>query len=177
MGTWVKLLGYFTKRLTAIIFVIVVLIMATFIAYDCANIYVILEEGMALRADAVLSDAESTLLDKFFTQSFLNSDKLLNSGQYEDFDISSYDYKVKIKKVWAWPWRKNAEATIQEIVFDIYGKPKNAEQDEKREGEESPPPVFIPRWENGEKLVNLKKVNHRWIIDKVTIVRSLDEFD
>lgn len=177
MGTGIKLLTYFTKRLTTITLIIIILFMITFIAYDCANIYVILEEGMDMRAETVLTGEEAPLLDKFFTQSFIGSDKLLNSDMYEDFIISEYDYKIKVKKVWAWPWSRRAKATIQEIVFDISGEFSPQEDVEDTDDEEETPSVPIPEWENGEKIVELRKMNHRWIIDKVTMERSLEKFD
>lgn len=168
MGTGTKLLTYFTKRLTTILLVVIILFMATFIAYDCANIYVILEEGMEMRADAVLTGEEMPLLDKFFTQNFINSDHLLNSGAYEDYMIVEYDYKIKMKKVWAWPWSRKAEATIQEVVSDISGELKDKENTSE---------ALIPKWENGEKTVKLKKVSRRWTIDEVIMERPLEKFD
>ncbi len=172
MGTGSKVLTYLTKRLISIFLIILILLMATFIAYDCANIYVILEEGMGMRAETVLTNKEAPLLDKFFTQHCIDTDNLLNSNRYRDYIITDYDYNIKMKKVWAWPWSRRTKVTIQEIVKDISGDLLSSES----EGEATSK-VPIPKWENGEKIVELKKINRRWVIDEITLKRPLEEFD
>ena len=176
MGTGTKLLSYITGRLITIFLIIIILLMSTFIAYDCANIYVILEEGMGMRAEAVLTDNEVSSLEQFFTPHFLSTDGLLNGNKYADYIIADYDYEIKMKKVWAWPWSTKANATIQEIVSDISGDMRIKEDIEKDEEEEESKPT-IPKWDNGEKLVHLRKVNGRWLIDEVILERPLEKFD
>jgi len=186
LETGTKLLTYITRRLITVFLIIIILLMSTFIAYDCANIYVILEEGMSMRAESVLTDNEVSSLEHFFTQHFLSTDELLQNNKYGEYIITDYDYKIKIKKVWAWPWSTRANATIQEIVSDISGDMRITEdeldeldaEDELDENENANNgESSVPEWENGEKLVRLKKVNGRWLIDEVILERPLEKFE
>lgn len=71
--------------------------------------------------------------------------------------------RVKVKQIWVWPWNDEAKVTIEEVIKDIKAVPKD-------DGEEN---LSIPEWENGEKLIIMKK-NGRWRIDEVMLKKSID---
>jgi hypothetical protein len=160
-----RFLQYIAKKTIVIAIIICLVVLAAFIAYDCANIYIVLNEGMVNRASAILDDQETIVLNKFFTQGYLSVDPLLNNNSYEQFIIQDYNLQVRVKSLWAWPWDNHAKAVIEESIPDIKAKPKDDE-----EGPKTPPP-----WQNGEKVVLLKKDAGQWKIDRIIFKKPLVE--
>lgn len=62
---------YLVKRLTVIVAIAVLIMLATFMGYDYANIYVTVNEGIAQRAQVILQEGDYTTLGKFYTQEYL----------------------------------------------------------------------------------------------------------
>lgn len=170
MDTFIKLLLYFVKKLTALVIIVTLVVLAAFIAYDCANIFIILNEGMVHRASVILQKEEPADLQKFFTSSYLSADPALSSNVYEGYAIQDYDLQIKIKWLWAWPWNDYARATIEEVI------PRIEVASSQEDGEVATPHP----WNNGEKLVMLKKNKGRWKIDRIIfkspiILEKVDE--
>lgn len=163
MNIMLKFMQYLAKKLIAIAILIWLAVLVTFTAYDCANIYIVVTEGMAQRASAVLDGRENVVLNKFFTSSYLNSDPLLNNNQYEDFIIQDYNYKLHIKWLWAWPWSDSARVVIEEEIPKIVAKPRSEDQEIKTP----------PSWQNGEKIILLQKRAGLWKIDGVIFKKPL----
>ena len=70
MDTLLRLLSYILTRLTLLAIIVILIILAIFIGYDWANINVIVNEGLAERADVILTNQEPADLSKFYTQNF-----------------------------------------------------------------------------------------------------------
>lgn len=158
-----KFIQYLAKKFIAIAILIWLAVLVTFTAYDCANIYIVVTEGMTQRATAVLDGQENIALNKFFTSSYLNSDPLLNNNQYEDFIIQDYNLKLRIKWLWAWPWSDSARVVIEEEIPRIVAKPRSQDQEIK-----TPPP-----WQNGEKIILLQRRAGLWKIDGIIFKKPL----
>ncbi len=167
-GCWflnimLKFMQYLAKKLIAIAILIWLAILVTFTAYDWANIYIVVTEGMTQRATAVLDGQENIVLNKFFTSSYLNSDPLLNNNQYEDFIIQDYNLKLRIKWLWVWPWSDSARVVIEEEIPKIVAKPRSENQEIKTP----------PSWQNGEKIILLQKRAGLWKIDGIIFKKPL----
>jgi hypothetical protein len=168
LDTLARILLYIAKRFTGIIVFILVVLLVISISYDCSNIFITLNEGLNARADVVFGNKEITSLNKFFTPSFLSSDPMLVTNPYEEYVINDYDYRLKVVKWWAWPWSNTGKATIQEIVPKIRGELRDRDDDEE--------PTNPPKWQNGEKVIILKKSYGNWRIDNIVFKKSLDKF-
>ena len=163
MNTLLRLLYYILTRLTALAVIIILIILAAFIGFDWANINVIVNEGLTERAEVVLTDQEPTELNKFYTQEYLDRDPLLSINPYENFIINDYDHRIKIKKLWVWPWQNETRVIVEEVITGIDGSTKNEDSDEKT----------VPTWENGEKILVMEK-DGRWRISNVILIRPIE---
>lgn len=182
--------------------------MATFISYDMANIYVVANDGLSKRAEIVISDENPSDLSKFFTLQYLNSDTMLSSGQFDDYIVSDYNYELKIKQLWVWPWESTTEVIVEEYIpesswrFSITDefrerlteaqRPPEKEIDEEAEDgegndeegttgedseiqeEEFKLEIPKPKWQNGEKIIEFRKIDGRWEINGMVFVKNIN---
>ena len=64
MNTLLRLLSYILTRLTALAVIAILIILAIFIGFDWANINVIVNEALTERAEVILTNQETTELNK-----------------------------------------------------------------------------------------------------------------
>jgi len=193
-------MSFFVRKLTGIVVVILLIILATFFAYDMANIYVVVNDGLSQRAETIINRQDPADLNRFFTLKYLNSDSLFYSEQYRDYLISDFDFELKIKKMWVWPWQSRTEVLVEESIPDsswkfsitdelreklataqaIPSKDGEAGTDGEKAAEENTEEakevalnIPKPQWQNGEKLVEFRKVDGQWKIDRIVFVRNL----
>lgn len=162
MNTLLRLLSYILTRLTVFAIIAILIILAIFIGYDWANVYVITNEGLAQRAETVIKGQDASELIKFYTQDFLDRDPLLARAPYEKFDVNNFDHRVKIKMLWVWPWENQAKVNVEEVITGIDGSRKDEESED----------IPIPSWENGEKLIIMEK-DGRWKIGNVVMTKPI----
>lgn len=164
MNTLLRLLSYILTRLTALAVIAILIILAIFIGFDWANINVIVNEALTERAEVILTKQETTELNKYFAQEYLDRDPLLLRNPYENYDITSYDHRIKIKKLWVWPWQDKTKVVVEEIVTRIEGSSNNDEESEE---------TVIPAWESGEKIIVMGK-NGRWRIENIILSKAIE---
>jgi len=165
-----KLLIYLIKRITAAIVIIFLIALAFTIGYDWANVYVILNEGLTKQASIVLNRGVIYQLSDLFTHNYIATEPLLNNNPFENFIITDYDQRIKVKWLWVWPWENTVEVTVDEEILNIHGKAEKTQGEDQDEGE-----MKLPQWENGEKLVVLKKNQRRWKIDKILLKEPIQQ--
>ena len=124
-----------------------------------SNIYVIVTEGMQMRAEIVLKHGDPAELRQYFTDEFLASDELVNSGKYLDYLIDSYDYRYSIKGVSVLPWGKNGSMTYVERIPVISGSSVSDDVTEP-----------LPSWIPMSYKVQLKKIDGCWLINDLAII-------
>lgn len=163
MNTLLRLLSYILTRLTVLAVVGILIILAIFIGFDWANINVIVNEGLAKRAEVILTNQEASELNKFYTQDFLDRDSLLLRHPYENFTISNYDHRVKLRHLWVWPWENKTRVLVEEIVTRVEGTSKDEDAKD----------IPIPRWESGEKIIIMEK-DGRWKIGNVILTKPIN---
>jgi hypothetical protein len=201
LNTGLKLMSFFVRKLTGIVIIILFIILAAFYAYDMANIYVVVNDGLSQRAQTVISRQDPSDLNRFFTLKYLNSDSLFYSDQYRDYLIQDFDYEMKIKKLWVWPWQSRTSVVVEEYIpesswkFSVTDemlerltaaqtpadtqKPEGeqAEADAAGENGEEAKEVSLvipkPQWQNGEKQVEFRKVDGQWKIDRIVFLRGI----
>ena len=194
MNTGLKLASFFLRKLTIMVVVLLLIVLATFFAYDVANIYVMAKDGLSQRAETIINEEDTDSLNRFFTKKFLNSDPLLRSHPYQGYQISDYGYELKIRRIWVWPWQSRTNVLVKESIpesswkFSItdemrekltaeQGIPQDAEKEDgsnAKNGETAKVKLNIPKpkWQNGEKAVEFRKVKGQWKINRIALSKS-----
>ncbi|HHU48654.1 MAG: hypothetical protein ACOYEH_08115 [Caldicoprobacterales bacterium] len=210
MNTALKLITFLARKLVGIAVIILLIVLATFIAYDMANIYVVVNDGLSQRAEIAIQGEDPASLHRFFTLKHLNSDSIFHSDQFRDYNIQDYNYELKVKKLWVWPWESETEMIVEESIPESSWKfsiteefrerliaaqmPKQQEEEGDSEGEgaegaaeegsegedteqetqEIELDIPTPYWQNGEKVIELRKEEGQWKIDGIVFVKTIE---
>lgn len=122
-----RFIWFIAARLLILLILISVLSVTFYFAMNATNIYVIIKDGMARRAQVIMMDESPDGLARYFTQSWIERDELLQStlsdnDPYRNASVKGFDHRIKMNYVWCWPWENTATATIEERIPSIDGK-------------------------------------------------------
>ena len=154
-----RAVGFIVRIFSVIIIVAILAFTAFLTAMHSANIYILVTEGITLRAKCILGQGELTEMEQYFTDEFIKSDKAFQDNVYENYSITGFDYRLNVDKISLWPWSKTASMTVTERIPSITGT-----------AYESAPSSAIPAWEDVQYKVVCIKENNRWYISKVTAI-------
>lgn len=157
-----RLLWFLLRNLLIILVVVAAIIGLLFSARAASNIGIIVKEGMRIRADVVLYDADFDMLEAYFTEDFVHNDPLLNAGRYDDYVISNHSYKILVAGFWCWPWQQHITVRATEVVSNINGDLRS--ESLSKDPDESRVP---PAWESAELAISLCVVDGKWKIDSL----------
>lgn len=158
---------WFILRTVIILAVVSILCYAVFMeTMYISNNYIIITEGMALRADCILNDGDISQLSDYFSDAELNVDTALFADQYDAFHVESYNYSIDVEKISVYPWSKKATFTVRETVTQIIASPYD-------DGNTQP----VPQWTNARYEVRAEKFDGKWIITKLTILETNPQVD
>ncbi len=154
------------------------MVMAFYLAMNASNIYVILKDGMAKRAQTVMMGAPEDDLEDYFTASYIETDAALKTARQNAspyllyYSINGFDHRVNMRSVWCWPWDVTASATVEERIPAIDGRLNTAGHEwASALSLESTPPA----WTAGRYRVTLIQQNGHWKINTMTFLGTLDE--
>ncbi len=116
-----RFVWYLASRLLLICVVLGLMVVAFYYAMNMANIYVVLKDGMAYRAQVVMMEADESELTKYFMPSFLEQDQVLlatkqGNSPYKDYNVRGIDHRLEMEWMWCWPWEDTARANIIERI-------------------------------------------------------------
>ena len=158
---------WFILRTVLIISACVTLCYAALVeAMYVSNIYVIVTEGMEMRADCILGNKTTMDLREHFYDGWLVQDTILESGLYDAYRVDSIDYRLSIEKLKVYPWSKSATLRVTERVLNIQAAPYN-------DGTTAPP----PEWVDSRMEIELEKIDGRWYITKLTVLEEMPDED
>ena len=148
--------------------VIVIIILCALLCYGAfleamyvSSIYIIVTEGMEMRADCILGNISSMELREHFSKDWLLNDGDLDAGKYDAFRVDSYDYRLSIKKFKVLPWSKKATLQVIERVVNIQAAPYSDDTTDP-----------VPEWVSTRMEIELEKVEGRWYITKLTVLET-----
>ena len=171
-----RLLWYLSSRLMVAVAVLGLAIMAFYFSMNATNIYVILKDGMAKRAQVVMMGAEEDLT-QYFSPAYLERDPLLaqaRGGQspYQNYyTITGFDHRINLNWVWCWPWEDSARATVTERIPAIDGRMKPS----AREAVSALGWGSTPKWQSVRYSALLSRENGQWHIKNLSLVKTVDE--
>ncbi len=168
-----RLIWYIATKLLWVTCVLGLLTVVFYFSMNAANIYIILKDGMALRAQTVMMDLDPTDLNKYFARDYIARDPVLMSTQngtnpYERFDITGIDHRLNMEWMWGWPWEDSARATVVERIPAIDGRILSSYR------EITPREQWaVPKWQAARYSVVLIRENGQWHIRNMTVVEKL----
>lgn len=161
-------LGVARRSIWYILRVIVIIILCALLCYGAfleamyvSSIYIIVTEGMEMRADCILGNISSMELREHFSKDWLLNDGDLDAGKYDAFRVDSYDYRLSIKKFKVLPWSKKATLQVIERVVNIQAAPYSDDTTDP-----------VPEWVSTRMEIELEKVEGRWYITKLTVLET-----
>jgi len=157
--------AFYVLRKALLVFIVILFLGITFFSTrDVANVYIVVNEGLESRVVTILDqNIDVEFLDRFFSDSFLEEDQLLNTNIYTGYNIYSYRHRIRMTFFWIWPWDNEATISVEQVVSDIIGEPRNVD-----EGLKNP-----PEWESGRKAVILIREQGRWQIDSMKLTEPI----
>lgn len=174
-----RLIWYVASRLLVICVVLGVMMTTFYYAMNLTNVYVVLKDGMAYRAQVIMKEEDAGEMTKYFHQAFLERDSALIASQqgnspYKDYNIVGIDHRLDMGFMWIWPWEDTVRVVITERIPRIDGRAKGstAEALVAAGGSEA---LYPPRWASAKYRAVLTRENGQWRIKSLTLLENLEE--
>ena len=174
-----RFIWYLAGRLLLLLIVISLCVVTVYYAMNATNIYIVLKDGMAKRAQVIMMNESSADLTKFFQGSYLQRDENLQlaidgKSPYTYYTVRGIDHRLKMTWMWCWPWESTARVTFTESIPRIDGRvnSKNAAEAKSLYGDDYESP---PRWQSGRYTATLAKENGQWHIRSIAPVEALED--
>lgn len=174
-----RLVWHVASRLLIVTIVLGLLVTGFYYAMNMTNIYIVLKDGMARRAQVVMMTEDVTELRKYFYDSFLSRDAAVQTvvegtSPYQAYNIVGIDHRLSMSFTWVWPWDSTARVDITERIPAIDGRVKGtvAEDYIERFGSEA---LYPPEWISARYRATLVKENGQWKILSIQTLERLEE--
>ncbi len=174
-----RLIWHIASRLLIVTIVLGLLVTGFYYAMNMTNIYVVLKDGMARRAQVVMMTEDMDELRKYFYDSFLNRDGAVQTvvngtSPYQAYNIVGIDHRLSMGFTWVWPWDTTARVDITERIPAIDGRVKGtvAEDYIALYGNDA---LYPPDWASARYRATLVKENGQWKILSIQTIERLAE--
>lgn len=169
-----RLVWYIATRLIIFTCIAGLMTIAFYFSMNASNIYIILKDGLAKRAQVVMTGEGQEALGGYFTQTYLSRDPALltltnGTNPYLHYEVTGIDHRLHMDWVWCWPWEDEARATVTEKIPGIDGRIRPQYKASTPEEQWA-----APRWQAGQYDVMLIRENGRWRIRNMTLTKALD---
>ena len=173
-----RLVWYIAVRLLVVCIVLSLCVVCFYYAMNLANIQVIVKDGMAARAEAVIMSEDTEELSKYFFSSFLQTDSVLQtlsdgSSPYQNYNVTGIDHRIDMGFFWTWPWDESVRFEITESIPHIDGRVKGSKADEVVAAGGSSA-VYPPSWKSARYRVTLSKEDGQWRIKNLVLIEYVD---
>ena len=158
---------YVVRTLLFVIMGLIICIAAFITAERYSNLYILTNEGMALRAECILADGAKNDLEEYFTLTLLENDRVSSDDTYANDTISSYNYDLTIEKIRVLPWSMTADVTAIERV-SLKGSLNANQLEEEQLTGDYPPPAWTP----ARYRIGFLNVNERWYINSLELLEE-----
>ncbi|MBR3873572.1 MAG: hypothetical protein IKJ26_05295 [Clostridia bacterium] len=174
-----RFIWYLASRLMLILIVVSLCVVTFYYAMNATNIYIVLKDGMAKRAQVIMMGESANDLTKFFQGNYLQRDENLQlaidgKSPYTYYTVRGIDHRLSMTWMWCWPWDTTARVTFTETIPRIDGRVNGKNADAAKalygEGYQSP-----PRWQGGRYTATLVKENNQWHIRSIALVELVNE--
>lgn len=168
-----RFIWYLAGRLLLLTVLLGLFTVTFYYAMNASNIYVVLKDGMAKRAQVIMMQESATELNKFFQGSYLQRDENLllavdGKSPYSYYTIRGIDHRLEMTWMWCWPWESTARVEFTETIPRIDGRVNAKHTDAAKalygEGYENP-----PKWQGAKYTASLVKENNQWHIKSINL--------
>ena len=136
---------WYLLRTLLVIALIVVLCLTAFVtAMHISNIYILVTEGLELRAGYILQGPA------------------LYAGTYSSFNVTNFIYKIEVKSLLTLPGDSTATVKVYEKMLSVSGSPM----------EGTDPEAQLPQWIPATYNVKLRKIKGRWYISDMILLKQ-----
>jgi hypothetical protein len=160
---------YFMRAILMVLAVAVIGIFAFLSAARVSNAYILVNEGMPLRAECILKNASVNDLAAYFTSDCIGEDRMqreTSAVPYTGATITSYQYDLSIANLHLLPWHVNTYVDVVEQILALRGSmPAESETTQ------------IPDWTPRKYRLTLVKVDNRWYIGAVELLELNPKLD
>ncbi|HIR67734.1 MAG TPA: hypothetical protein IAC97_00025 [Candidatus Pelethousia gallinarum] len=156
-----KSIWYVLRTMLAIVAVVIIALYAFIGAMHVSNIYILVSEGMELRASCILKGTSINELTEYFTEDFIASDSALYDGKYADYTITNFIYRQDPTGLFVLPWDVTASMEVTESMLSLSGTPN-----------ENAASSTIPPWTPTRYSVKLRQIDGRWYICDLVVLEE-----
>lgn len=160
-----RTLTYIIRTMILALLILTLCILAFLTTERMSNLYILVSEGMSLRADCVLGEGDRDALHGYFTGAAIARDEKLNSSAYNKYEISTYNYDLEIEKIAVYPWSVEATVTAVETVT-LKGTIGVDYIEEGKTAADYP----LPEWERDRLAIHFVNSGLHWYITSVEIL-------
>lgn len=158
-----RFVWFVASRLLIVLLLLGIFTVTFYYAMNATNIYIIIKDGMARRAQVVMMEESVSSLDRYFTATWLERDELIQQtlngdSPYRNCTVTGIDHRISLSRVWCWPWESIATATVTERIPAIDGRSVSG---------------TVPAWQNGKYTITLSKESGGWKIRNITVLEWL----
>lgn len=161
---------YFMRTILTILIIGALCILSFISAARVSNAYILVNEGMTLRAECILKDSPDSDLASYFTSDCILGDasqRETSAAPYAGISVSSYEYSLKIRNMHILPWHVNTYVDVVEQIRGIKGSVSV----------ESDAGTAIPDWTPRMYRLHLGRTDGRWFIETVELLELNPKLD
>lgn len=174
-----RMVWYIAGRLFFVSTLLSLFIVVFYYSMNASDIYIVLKDGMAKRAQVIMLDEKSNDLNKYFQPAFIERDEALQiaisgSSPYTWYKVRGIDHRIELKWLWSWPWDNTATVDFIERIPHIDGNvlAQYREVVVDQNGEEA---LYPPKWQAGKYKAVMIHENGRWLVKSITRDNSWNE--
>lgn len=161
---------YFMRTILTLLAIGALCILSFISASRLSNAYILVNEGMNMRAECILKNTPESDLTAYFSIGCIENDadeRKNNAAPYAAMTVSSYEYRLKIKSLHIMPWQVSTYVDVVEQVRGIRGT----------FSAESGSGTSVPDWTPRKYRLHLGKVEGRWLIESVELLEVNPKLD
>lgn len=171
-----RLVWFLASRLFLVTMLLSLSVVVFYYAMNVTNINVVLKDGMAARAKAVMMDEDTSGLTRYFLPAFIERDEVLNAqvNPYLDYNVRGIDHRLETGFMWTWPWDDSVRVEVIERIPSIDGRAKGTRA-EALVAEGGSGALYPPQWKSARYRATVVKENGQWRIRNLTLLEYLED--
>lgn len=161
---------YFMRTILTLIVIGALCILSFISAARVSNAYILVNEGMSLRAACILKNSSENDLTSYFSFGCIQSDadaRKNDAAPYAAMTVSSYEYSLKIHNLHILPWQVGTYVDVVEQIRGIRGS----------FAAESGAGVSVPEWTPRKYRLHLAKAEGHWMIESIELLELNPKMD